>query len=109
MTPQLKQMTITAATTGQGIVNCENYNNITVYVRGSAALSAGTLIIEEAVDPGDTAAWSQIGSITLSTPFASAGGEYAYHLPAPSAYAYVKTRIGTTVVGGTITVEVRAN
>ncbi len=106
--PQLKQITLTDATTGSGIVDCSNYNNLTVYIEGSAALSAGTLIIEESRRIDDTNTWSQIGSVTLATPFASAAGEYAYHAPI-SAYAFVRTRIGTSVVGGTITVEVRAN
>lgn len=108
MTPQLKQVTLTAATTGSGIVDCSNYNNITVYTEADSALSAGTLIIEESRRIGETNAWSQVASVTLATPFASAGGQYGYHLPV-SAYAFVRTRIGTSVVGGTITVELVAN
>lgn len=108
MTPQLKSVLIDGRTSGAGRADCSNYDNLTVYIEASAALSAGTLIIEESRRDSDTAAWSQIASVTLSSPFASAGGEYAYHLPV-SSYAWVRGRIGTTVVGGTITVELRAN
>ncbi len=105
---QLQQLMLDAKTTGSGVANCSNYNNLTVYVEGSAALSAGTLIIEESRRLDELGTWSQIASVTLATPFASAGGEYANHLPV-SAYAWVRCRIGTTVVGGTISVELRAN
>ncbi len=108
ITPQHKQVTITAGTTGSGVVDCSNYNYVTVIIEGSAALSAGTLIIEESRRIDETGTWSQIGSVTLATPFASAGGQFGYHLSI-SAYPFIRTRIGTTVVGGTITVEVRAN
>lgn len=86
-------------------VNCAGYTNLVVYVKASAALSDGTLIIEERDLASDAA--GQIASITLATPFASAGGTYAYHLQ-NAAYGYVNARIGTTVVGGTITAVLRA-
>ncbi len=105
---QLQQVMLEGKTTGSGVANCSNYNNLTVYIEGSAALSAGTLIIEESRRIEDTGTWSQIASVTLATPFASAGGEYANHLPV-SSYGWVRCRIGTTVVGGTISVELRAN
>jgi hypothetical protein len=90
-------------------INCRGFTNLTVYVAGSAALSAGTLIVEEASwDPTTEVPFpgtaSQITSVTLSSPFASAGGQYATHCPV-SAYAWVRTRIGTSVVGGTISVD----
>lgn len=107
LVPQYKQTVISAATTGQGYADLSNYNYPVVYITSTAALSAGTLIIEESNDPGATV-WSQVASVTLATPFASAGGVYADHLPT-AAYAFVKCRIGTTVVGGTISVELRAN
>ncbi len=93
------------------------YQNLTFYVRGSAALSAGTLIFEEADwDPLTekifAGTWSTIATLTLSSVFASAGGEAAYHVGGPGGsycYAFVRARIGTTVVGGTVTVVARAN
>jgi hypothetical protein len=110
MTPQLQQETITARTSGAGVVNCSNYNNIVVYIEASAALSNGTLIIEESRRMTETNTWSTIATVTLSTqaPFDSGAGQFGYHLPF-AAYTFIRTRIGTTVVGGTITVEVAAN
>ncbi len=108
MVPQLRAVLIDglAASPSAGVIDCAGYEALTVYVTGSAALSAGVLIIEESPTKGSTGTWSQIASVTLATPFASAGGEYATHLPL-SAYAYVGARIGTSAVGGTITVELR--
>ncbi len=88
-----------------GSQNCEGYTCLVVYVIGSAALSAGTLLIEERDQPQDPP--GLIASITLSSPFASAGGTYAYHLPV-SAYGYVSARIGTSVTGGTVSAVLRA-
>lgn len=86
--------------------------NWTAYIKGSAALSAGTLLVEEAdFDPSnDTvpATWSTVVSVTLATPFASAGGQYANHLPAAT-YSYLRARVGTSVTGGTITVVLKGS
>lgn len=103
-----RQTLFAAGTTGSSTPqNCRGVLNLTVYATASDAISAGTLIIEEAdYDPTSVGAyggtWSQIASITLSTPFSAAGGQYAYHLPA-AAYSFVRVRIGTTVVGATLT------
>lgn len=86
-------------------VNCEGYRDIVLYVKGSAALSAGTVVIEERDKLEDTP--GTIATITLSTPFASTGGTYAYHLQT-ACYGYVNARIGTSVVGGTLIVILRA-
>src|SRR5262249_47552317 len=107
-TPNVLGTTIAGVTSGSstGPVNCEGYTCHTLYVVASAALSDGTLIIEERDQPQDVP--GQVASITLSTPFASAGGTYAYHVFAPSAFGYLSARIGTTVVGGTIYVVLRS-
>lgn len=106
--------TITGVTTGtsQGIPVAP-YENFTVYVFASDALSAGVLLVEEAdYDQQQTTpysgTWSQVSSTTLSSTFAAAGGQVGIHLPA-GAYGYLRVRIGTTVVGGTITAVLRAN
>ncbi len=44
---QLQQLMLDGKTTGSGVADCSNYNYLTVYIEGSAALSAGTVIIEE--------------------------------------------------------------
>ena len=86
-------------------VKCDSYPYLTVYVKATAALSAGTLVIEERDQPGDVP--GTIATITLSTPFASAGGTFAYHVT-PGAFGYISARIGTDAVGGTVIAILRA-
>ena len=113
----LRAPCFTAGTTGSSQpINCAPYPYVTVYVTASAALSAGTLIVEEAdYDPltespyGGT--WSTITTVTLSSVFGSAGGQSAIHIGGPGggyAYAFLRVRIGTTVVGGTLAAVLRA-
>lgn len=93
---------LSGVTTGTGpSILVRGYPSLTLYITGSAALSAGTLILEESDDPAYAGTWSAMSSTTLATPFASAGGKYAVHLQ-QSASAYVRARIGTNVVGGTV-------
>ena len=105
--------TITGVTSGtsQGLA-VEAYANVTIYVTASAALSAGTLIVEEADYDTDREMisnnWSVVATYTLSSVFSGAGGKAANHLPAAS-YNHVRVRIGTTVVGGTVYVRMGAN
>lgn len=86
-------------------VNCEGYTNLVLYVKSDAACSAGTVLIEERDQPQDVPNLN--ATITLSAAFASAGGTYAYHLQT-AAYGYVSARIGTTAVGGLVSVVLRA-
>ena len=91
-------------------VECSPYQNLTFYVVASAALTAGVITLEERDQPGDVPA--VIDTITLATPFASAGGTYAYHVGGPGgsfAYGYISARITTDVVGGLVYVVLRAN
>ncbi len=81
--------------------NCAGYTNLTVYVIATALCSAGTLIIEERDQGQDTP--GTIATITLTSPFAAAGGTYAYHLPT-ACYGLISARIGTTVTGTGATV-----
>lgn len=84
--------------------NCRGVTDLVLYMTSSAALSAGTVIVEEATWDDLTekiysGTWSQIASYTMSSVFASAGGQSGQHLPV-SAYSHVRVRIGTTLVGG---------
>lgn len=99
--------TVTGVATGnaKAPLDCDGLTNITVYVKASAALSDGTVVIEERDVITDVA--GTIATITLATPFASTGGTYAYHLQT-ACYGLVNARIGTDVVGGTIIVTMRA-
>jgi hypothetical protein len=85
-------------------VNCEGYTNPVIYITASAACSAGTVLIEERDRPQDSA--GLIATVTLSSPFASAGGTYAYHLQT-AAYGYVSARIGTSVTGAVVSAVLR--
>lgn len=89
------------------------YSQRTVYITATDAISDGTLIVEEAswddqtgVPYGGT--WSQIASYTLSSVFPSAGGQYSDHLPV-SNYAFIRCRVGTSVVGAMIDVALEVS
>lgn len=91
-------------------VDVSAYQNLTLYVVASAALSAGTLVIEERDLLSDVP--GVIDTITLATPFVSTGGTYAYHFGGPGgsfAYGLISARIGTSAVGGTLTAVLRGN
>lgn len=93
---------LNAATTGTPTAgDARGYSSPSVTVTASAAISAGTVIVEESDDPTYAGTWSQIESITLSSVFPSAGGKSVRHY-SQSSYGFIRTRIGTTVVGGTI-------
>lgn len=103
--------TITGVASGTSqSIDAQGYANLTVYAYASAAISAGTLIVEEAYKHPSTQAlptgtYSQVTSVTLSSPFSAAGGWVAIHLGGPGgqyAYDYVRVRIGTAVEGGTL-------
>lgn len=98
----------TGVTTGsdRAPVPMAGYTNAVVYVKSSAALSAGTLVIEEKDQASDIS--GTIATVDLATVFASAGGSYAYHLP-NAEYGYLSARIGTTVVGGLVSAVLRAS
>ncbi len=107
----LRAVLFPAGTTGVSIpIPADGRLNWTFYLTASAALSAGTFVIEECdYNPQVNtvpATWSQVASVTLATPFASTGGVYAYHLQ-QACYGYLRGRIGTTAVGGTLTASVK--
>jgi hypothetical protein len=76
-----------------------------VYVKATAALSAGTLVIDERDQPGDVP--GAIATLNLASIFSGGGGTYAYHLPV-SAYGYLSAHIGTTVVDGLVSAVLRS-
>lgn len=99
----------TAANGSSQPIDITGATTLTFYVKASAALSAGTLIFEERDQVSDVP--SLIDTVTLATPFVSAGGTYAYHVGGPGGsfcYGLISARIGTSVTGGTLTVVLRA-
>lgn len=99
----------TGVMTGTGVpVEVKAYTSPSTEITASAALSDGTLIIEESSDPLYAGTWSQIESVTLSSVFSGAGGKSVRHHP-QSSYGYIRTRVGTTVAGGTISTIVQAS
>lgn len=102
------QPLLSGATTGTSqIVPINAFTSLDVTITATAALSAGTLLVEESDDPGYAGTWSLIENVNLASVFASAGGKSVRHY-ANSSYQFVRTRIGTTAVGGTISTSLGA-
>jgi hypothetical protein len=94
---------VTVDATIGGPVDVSAYRCLTVYLKSVGTTSGGNIVIEEAdwddqadVPYGGT--WSVITTIAAST--FSAGAQIAYHLPAPSAYAWLRVRISGAITGG---------
>ena len=85
-----------------------NFDHIVTYVKGNGTVSAGTLIIEESADAGDTGTWSAIGSsVDLST--LTGNVTLAIHHPV-AAYRALRWRLSAAVTGGgSVTVTVGAH
>ncbi len=97
---------LTGVATGGGKpVDCTPYTCVSIYLIATAALTAGTLVLEERDQPQDVP--GIIVTVTLATPFASTGGTYVYHL-APSSYGWLSAKVGTDVEGGLVAVVLRA-
>jgi hypothetical protein len=102
-----------AVTTGTSFqVDASGYRDITFYLQSNGTTSGGTVILEEAdfgpTDVPYTGTWSQIASVSASTFTGSA--QLAYHVTAPTAFAFIRARIGSTITGGgTVTIVLRAN
>jgi hypothetical protein len=95
-------------------VDVRSYQELTVYLTSIGTTSSGAVTIEEADwDPYDSAqvysgTWSAIGSAVSASTF-TGGAQLAVHLPAPSAYGWLRVRISTLIGGGgSISVALRA-
>lgn len=91
-----------AQTTGNGDTIDEKcgYSQTTVYVNWSAGVSAGAVTLETA-DSAIPVDWAYLATITYND-----GKPSVIHVIAP--LSFVRARISTTVVGGTVTVSLRA-
>jgi len=91
----------TAASSGNGnlrpMVNCQL---VTVYIRSIGAVSSGAIQIEE-TDQENPTGFAAVGSpVNAGT---SDGAVVAVHLAA-GCYAWLRARISTAIVGGTVTI-----
>jgi hypothetical protein len=96
-----------AATTGNGNVLAipPSFRNHSFLVKGSSGVSSGAVTIETANDPADTNTWAAIDPIeSVANPVtvvASADLMINYS----GILNFVRARISTTVVGGTVSVD----
>ncbi len=93
---------LNAVSTGTGSVSLNaNHGELTVFVEWGASTTAGVVEIEEAYATtyGDT--WATVATITWS----AADVVAIRHLPTGS-YRAIRTRVSTTIVGGTINARI---
>jgi hypothetical protein len=93
-------------------IDISAYPHNTIYLTGTGTTSSGVVTVEEADWDPQTAVpyggtWSAI--TTLNASAVTGGQQLAYHLPAPSAYAFLRVRISTVIGGGgSVTVALRS-
>ena len=104
MVPNVTEVTLlTAVTTGSGIAHCEYSQHITVEIEGSAGVSAGAIQIEVSDVSTYAGTWAPIGTPITVVASTKIVAQFA------GPHKFVRTRISTTVVDGTVTVRLRAN
>lgn len=96
-----------ATTTGTGVavVVPTSLLNCRVHMRGTGAIGAGTLIIEEASDPAFAGTWSQLISVNCVT--LAAGVEQVLHIA--GGLGAIRARISVNVTVGSIAVDIVGN
>lgn len=89
-----------ALTTGTGtpIAIPDSYKNHKVIIKGSAGISAGAVQIETADAYDYAGTWAQVGGGPIT---AVASTELAIDFS--GVYKFIRTRITTNIVGGTVT------
>lgn len=93
---------LTTTGTGVAVVIPISARNVRVHVRGVGAIGAGTLIIEEALDPAFTGTWSQLASITATT--LANGVEQVFHFI--GTIAAIRIRVSVNVTVGTVSADI---
>jgi len=95
-----------AVTTGTSrAVPYNNYEKVHALVVFSTGVSAGDVIIETAHDPNYAGLWNPIGTPSPVTFTANAAKGVVADFPPGG---WVRARVGTTIVGGTVTVFLNA-
>ncbi len=97
---------LTAATAlGAGDpIDLNNHSReIAFYITGDGAVSGGVVTLETSDDPTYTGTWAIIGSPVTVTANAK------QIVQATGCFRYVRARVSTIIVGGTVTVRLAAN
>jgi hypothetical protein len=91
-----------AATTGNGnVVAIPNtFNRHKVTIKWSAGVSAGAVQIEGSDDPSFSGTWNPVGGGPIATTAANSIQSHEWE----GIFLFVRSRITTNVVGGTVTV-----
>jgi len=92
-----------AATTGNGVEKELKYaRELTLFIVGSAGVSAGAVQFEEAHVLGYAGTWQAIGSPVTVT------ADTVKTVRVTGAFLVIRARISTAIVGGTVTVRLAA-
>lgn len=91
-----------AATTGNGNVIAipNTFHRHKVVIKWSAGVSAGAVQIEGSDDPAFAGTWNAIGGGPIATAAANSIQSHEWE----GIYTFIRVRITTNVVGGTVTV-----
>lgn len=89
-----------AATTGNGIVLAipTSLKNHQVIIQGSAGIASGAVQLESADDPAFAGTWAAIGAPVTAVASAELANNFV------GRYSFLRARISTNIVGGTVTV-----
>jgi len=107
-----RSVLLDTVTTGAGQFDASSYQALTFYLSSVGTTSGGVVSIEEADwNPSGgspyTGTWSVITTVNASS--FTGGVQLAYHVSSPTAFAFVRARVSSTITGGgTISVVLRA-
>lgn len=95
-----------AATTGNGTVAELDgmAARLTLYIIGSAGVGAGAVQLETAHDPAYAGTWAPLGGAPVTV-----AADTVKTVSVEGAFLAVRSRISTTVTGGTVTCMLTAN
>ena len=108
----VRSVLLDTVTTGAGQFDASSYTALTFYLSSVGTTSGGVVSIEEADwNPSGgtpyTGTWSVITTVNASS--FTGGVQLAYHVSSPTAFAFVRARVSSTITGGgTISVVLRA-
>lgn len=95
---------LTTTGTGTAVVLPITAGMPRIHLRGVATITAGTIVLEEALDPAYAGTWSQLQSILGTT---LNGAEQVIHIL--GTVGAIRLRITTNIAGGTISADLVSN